>query len=69
MAAVFWDSQGIIMIDYLKKSKTIAGAYYATLLDRLKDKLNENQPILSRRKVIFNQDTVPHIDSRKDKIA
>jgi len=29
MASVFWDSHGIIFIDYLEKGKTITGAYYA----------------------------------------
>ncbi|MCP6559131.1 hypothetical protein NL501_28330, partial [Klebsiella pneumoniae] len=36
MATVFWDSQGILFIDYLEKGKTITGAYYSLLLDRLK---------------------------------
>lgn len=35
MATVFWDYQGIVMIDYLKKGKTITEACYVTLLDRI----------------------------------
>ena len=35
MASVFWDSQGVIMIDYLKQGRTINGAYYAAELRRL----------------------------------
>ena len=34
MATVFWDSRGVILIDYLQKGKTITGAYYASLLDK-----------------------------------
>ena len=34
MATIFWDSHGIILIDYLQKGKTITGEYYASLLDR-----------------------------------
>ena len=34
MATVFWDSQGVIYIDYLEKGKTITGLYYAELLGR-----------------------------------
>ena len=34
MATVFWDSHGVIFIDYLQKGKTITGAYYASLLDK-----------------------------------
>ena len=33
MATVFWDAQGIIMLDFLAKKSTITGAYYANLLD------------------------------------
>ena len=29
MASIFWDSQGVIMIDYLEQGRTISGAYYA----------------------------------------
>ena len=32
MATVFWDAQGIIMLDFLAKKSTITGAYYANLL-------------------------------------
>jgi len=34
MATVFWDSQGVIYIDYLEKGKTVTGLYYAELLGR-----------------------------------
>ena len=33
MAAVFWDAQGVIMLDFLAKKITITGAHYANLLD------------------------------------
>ena len=36
MASVFWDSQGVIMIDYLEQGRTINGAYYAAELRRLR---------------------------------
>jgi hypothetical protein len=32
MASVFWDTEGILFIDYLDKSKTITGEYYSNLL-------------------------------------
>ena len=28
MAFIFWDSQGVIMVDYLEESRTLADAYY-----------------------------------------
>ena len=33
MATVFWDAQGVIMLDFLAKKSTITGAYYANLLN------------------------------------
>jgi len=56
MATVFWDARGIIHIDYLEKSKTITGEYYASLLDQLKEKLEEKRPHLKRKKILFHQD-------------
>ena len=29
MASIFWDSQGVIMIDYLEQGRMINGAFYA----------------------------------------
>lgn len=55
----FWDSQGIIFIDYLQKGKTITGAYYAALLDNLKVTLLEKRPRLARKNVLFHQDNTP----------
>jgi hypothetical protein len=38
MATVFWNAEGILFVDYLKKSKTITGEYYSKLLTRLDEK-------------------------------
>ena len=35
MASIFWDNQGIIMVDYLEKGPMIHGAYYAEELRQL----------------------------------
>ena len=36
MASVFWDSQGVILIDYLEQGRTIKGSYYAVELRHLR---------------------------------
>ena len=59
MATVFWDSQGIILIDYLEKGKTITGQYYSLLLDRLKTELDEKHPQLAHKKVLFHHNNAP----------
>jgi histone-lysine N-methyltransferase SETMAR len=59
MASVFWDANGVIFIDYLEKGKTITGAYYAALLDRLVDELKKKRPHLAKKKVLFHDDNAP----------
>jgi hypothetical protein len=53
MATVLWDSQEIILIDYLGKGKKITGAYYATPLDRFREELKQKWPRLAHKKVLF----------------
>ena len=35
LASIIWNSQGMIMIDYLEQGRTINGKYYADKLRRL----------------------------------
>lgn len=44
MTTVLWDSQGIILVDYLEKGKTISSTYYASLLDKLNGVLKTKRP-------------------------
>lgn len=59
MATVFWDAHGIILIDYLKKGKSITGQYYVALLDQLNNEIKEKRPHLARKKVLFHHDNAP----------
>lgn len=59
MASVFWDSQGIIMIDYLEKGRTITGAYYASLLDRLNKEIKTKRKHLVKKKILYHHDNAP----------
>lgn len=59
MASVFWDAQGIIFIDYLEKGKTITGAYYSSLLDRLKEEVKQKRPHLAKKKIRYHHDNAP----------
>ena len=43
MATVFWDAKGVIMLDFLPKSSTITGVYYANLLDQLGTTVREKR--------------------------
>jgi len=41
LASIFWDQDGIILIDYLPKGQTINAECYSYLLVQLKDILKE----------------------------
>ena len=56
MATVFWDSHGVILIDYLQKGKTITGTYYASLLDKLNAELVGKRPHLQKKEILCHQD-------------
>ena len=43
LASVFWDQDGILLIDYLPKGQTINAEYYSSLLVQLKDILKEKR--------------------------
>ena len=43
LASIFWDQDGILLIDYLPKGQTINADYYLSLLVQLKDILKEKR--------------------------
>ena len=51
MATVFWNSQDVIYINYLEKSKTVTGLYCVELQKKL--------PHLTKKKVLFHHDNAP----------
>ena len=53
MASISWDAHGIIFIDYFEKGRTITGAYYAALLDRLVNEIRKKRPHLKKNKSFF----------------
>jgi len=55
LASIFWDAQGIIMIDYLEKGQTITGDYYVGLLNRLNSEIKKKRPHLAKKKVLFKK--------------
>jgi len=43
LTSIFWDQDGILLIDYLPKGQTINAEYYSSLLVQLKDFLKEKR--------------------------
>ena len=44
LASIFWDQDGILLIDYLPKGQIMNAEYYSSLLVQLKDILKEKRP-------------------------
>ena len=59
MASVFWDSQGVIMIDYLEQGRTINGACYVAELRRLRQEIARKRRGKLTRGVLLLQHNTP----------
>lgn len=59
LASVFWDADGILLIDYLEHGKTINADYYVALLDRLDAILREKRKRTQRKNILFLHDNAP----------
>ena len=62
MITVFWDCEGIILIDYLPRGATINAEYYASLLEGpLRDALRKKRPgKLSAKPILQHDNARPH---------
>ena len=56
IASVFWDADGILLIDFLEKGRTVTGKYYSNLLQQLRAAIIEKRPGKMTRGVLFHQD-------------
>jgi len=56
---LFWDQDGILLIDYLPKGQTINAEYYSSLLVQLKDILKEKRRRKDTKCVLFLHDNAP----------
>jgi len=56
LALIFWDQDGILLIDYLPKSQTINMEYYSSLLMQLKDILKEKRCGKVTKGILFLHD-------------
>ena len=44
MASVFWDAQGLLLVDYRQKGYAVNGQYYSDLLRRLRENIKKKRP-------------------------
>jgi hypothetical protein len=59
MASIFWDSQGILMIDYLEQGRTINGTHYADKLRRLRQEIARKRRGKLTQSVLLLHDNAP----------
>jgi len=57
--SIFWDQDGILLIDYLPKGQTINAENYSSLLVQLKDILKEKSRGKITKGVLFLHDNAP----------
>ncbi|GJQ77414.1 hypothetical protein Trydic_g20813 [Trypoxylus dichotomus] len=41
MATVFWNCEGILLMDYKEKGRSITGGYYAAILEKLREAIKQ----------------------------
>lgn len=69
MATVFWDCDGILLIDYLAKGSTINAVYYAELLRKVRQAIVEKRRGKLSKGILFLQDNAPVHTARVAKLA
>jgi len=65
MATVFWDAEGILLVDFLESKKTITSAYYECVLRKLSKKISEKRPGKLHQRVLFHHDNAPAHGARQ----
>ena len=64
MSTIFWDSKGVIHIDYLPHGTTMNGKYYANLLKQVRQSIKEKRRGKIRRGIMLHQDNAQVHTSR-----
>lgn len=59
LATIFWDAEGVILLDFLERGNTINGPYYSDLINRLRKNLPQTRRGLIARKPLLLHDNAP----------
>ena len=69
MVTVFWDSVGVILVDFMFKEATINSDIYIDTLKKLKARIRRVQPALEMSKVLLqHENTRPHTSLKTHEI-
>ena len=69
MDTIFYDAEGVVLIDYLPHKTTVTGTYYADLLRRLRDCIKTKRRGMLAAGVLLLHDNAPAHASRVSKAA
>jgi len=59
MVSVFWDSESVLLTDYLEKGKTVSCTYYAGLIHKLREVIKEKRRGKLTQGVLLHHDNAP----------
>lgn len=59
MATIFWDCDGVLLIDYKEKGVNITGQYYANIVHQLRDAIKEKRRGKLTKGVLLLHDNAP----------
>ena len=59
MATVFWDSDGVVLVDFLEGKKTVTGVYYVEVLKKLRAKSAKKRPGKLHHGILFHHENAP----------
>ena len=54
MATIFWNFEGILLVDFLERRKTVTGAYYVEILRKLGAELAKKHSGGLNREILFH---------------
>ena len=64
MATVFWDEEGIVLVDFLQGRKTVTRSYYVDVWKKLRTQVAKKRPGKLHRGIIFHHDNAPAHSAR-----
>lgn len=64
MMSVFWDKDGVLLLDFLPRGHTLTGEYYANLMQRLREAIKSKRRGKLSRGVLLLHDNAPVHKSR-----
>jgi transposase len=64
MEAIFWDSEGVLLIDYLVGQRSVNAIYYKRVLEKLHQAIKKKRQGKLHGRVLFHHDNAPTHSSR-----